>query len=240
MVFIGARVMNESIIEAQVEQISPLTDSIIQLFLTPEVYQDYQPGQYLHVLMGEETLSYSIANAPLGSHQYELHIRHTRDNSSNQRLFAHIKKLGTLSLKLPFGDCHLDRLDSNRPIIFVAQGTGFAPVKAMIEQLLASDDPRPFELFWGGRSQSDLYLDEKVKNWQKHVARFNYQSFISEEGKETLTPAILAQPLERLQESQIVISGPFDRVYSIRDGLVERGVAANQLYSDAFSFEQKE
>lgn len=232
--------MSDAIINAQVEQILPLTDSIIQLFLTPDSYQEYQAGQYLNVLMGDETLSYSIANAPLGSHHYELHIRHSRENSSNQHLFAHIKKQGTLSLKLPYGDCHLDRLDPARPILFIAQGTGFAPVKAMIEQLLVSDDPRSFELFWGARSQSDLYLDEKVKHWQQHVARFKYQSFVADEGKETLTSAILAQPLARLQECQIVISGPFDRVYAIRDSLVTRGVALNQLYSDAFSFEHME
>lgn len=229
--------MSETLIKAQVEHISPLTDSITRLMLIPDVYVEYQAGQYLDVVIDEEVMSYSIANAPLGSHQYELHIRHSRDNPYNKRLFSHIKQEGSLSLRLPFGDCHIDRLSLDKPILFIAGGTGFAPVKAMIEQLLANDDPRSFELYWGARSQSDLYLDEKVKNWQTHVARFNYSSFISEEGKETLTSAVLAKHHLDLQAQQIVISGPFDMVYNIRDLLVNQGVSAAQLYSDAFSFE---
>jgi CDP-4-dehydro-6-deoxyglucose reductase len=229
--------MSGTIIPARVERIAPLTDSIIQLNLIPDRYVDYIAGQYLNIMIDEQALSYSIANAPLGSHQYELHIRHSRDNPYNQDLFAHIKQQGTVSLSLPFGDCHIERLDLARPILFIAAGTGFAPVKAMIEQLLASDDERAFDLFWGARTQSDLYLDEQVKNWEKHVARFNYASFISEESKDTLITTLLAQPHLDLHLYQIVISGPFDMVYKIRDSLVSLGISTTQLHSDAFSFE---
>ncbi|MFI4962409.1 MAG: NAD(P)H-flavin reductase [Legionellales bacterium] len=229
--------MNEKSIQAQVERISPLTDSIVQLILTPDVYLAYQAGQYLNIIVDKEEQSYSIANAPLGSHKYELHIRHSGANSINHRLFAHIKQLGRVEIKLPFGTCSMDRINSKRPLMFIAGGTGFAPVKAMIEQLLASDDIRPFELFWGARSQGDLYLDEKVKHWQAHVSRFKYTSLVSEEGKETLTSTILAQHKQDINEWDIVISGPFDMVYSVRDALVANGVSKTHLFSDAFSFE---
>lgn len=231
--------MSELIIHAQVEKISPLTDSIVQLVLAPDEYVDYQAGQYLQILLGEETLSYSIANAPLGSHHYELHIRHSRDNPSNQLLFAHIKEQGSVSIRLPFGQCSVEHLDAQRPILFIAGGTGFAPVNSMIEQLLASDDPRPFELFWGARSQSDLYLDEKVKSWEAHVHRFKYCSLLSDESKESLASAVLARHSKDIGEWQIVISGPFDMVYSTRDVLVSKGVLETHLFSDAFSFESK-
>ena len=78
-------------IQARVESITPLTDSILQLILKPDVYIDYQAGQYLQIMHENEAFSYSIANAPLGSHQYELHIRHTRDNPYNQPMFAEIR-----------------------------------------------------------------------------------------------------------------------------------------------------
>lgn len=231
--------MSEKIIQAQVEAISPLTDSIVQLVLAPDEFVDYQAGQYLQILFDEDAFSYSIANAPLGSHKYELHIRHSLDNPYNQRLFAHIKKHGSVDLRLPFGECSINHLDAHRPIIFIAGGTGFAPVKAMIEQLLASSDSRPFELFWGARSQSDLYLDEKVNNWKAHVTRFNYFSLLADESKETLVSYILAKHPKDLDEWQIVISGPFDMVYSTRDVLVSNGVLSTHLFSDAFSFESK-
>ena len=231
--------MSKKLISAQVERITPLTDSIVQLILKPDVYIDYEAGQYLNIVVGVEELSYSIANAALGSHQYELHIRHSRDNPAHQRLFAHIKEHGKLDLLLPFGTCSLDKMDPQRPIIFIAGGTGFAPVNAMIEQLLAGDDSRSFELYWGARSQSDLYLDDKVKNWQAHVSRFKYFTTITEENKEKLTSKVLAQHPKDLSQWQIVISGPFDMAYSVSDVLVKHGVSLENIFSDAFGFEPK-
>lgn len=229
--------MSEKTIQAQVEEISPLTDSIVRLVLVPDEFVDYQAGQYLQIIFAEEAFSYSIANAPLGSHKYELHIRHSLDNPYNQRLFAHIKEYGSVAIRLPFGECSLNYLDAQRPIMFIAGGTGFAPIKAIIEQLLASADPRPFELFWGARSQSDLYLDEKVNSWKAHVSRFNYFSLLADESKETLASCILKKHPKDLAQWQIVISGPFDMVYNIRDVLVNKGASLTHLFSDAFSFE---
>lgn len=231
--------MSQTSIRAHVESINPLTDSIVQLFLTPEPFVPYLAGQYLQILSGNEAFSYSIANAPLGSQKYELHIRHSLDNPYNQQLFEDIKKTGYINLHLPCGDCHLERLDKHKPIIFIAGGTGFAPVKAMIEQLLANADPRHFELYWGARSKSDLYLDEKVAAWNTHVAGFNYFSLLGNEREQTLASYVLAHHANDLKEWQIVISGPFDMVYNTRDVLVSHGAKSDQLFSDAFSFESK-
>lgn len=231
--------MSPRLTEASVESITPLTDSILQLMLEPDEYIDYQAGQYLQILMGKEAFSYSIANAPLGSHKYELHIRHTKDNPYNQPLLAEIKHKGRVSLRLPKGECHLNRLQPQKPILFIAGGTGFAPIKAMIEQLLAQGESRAFELFWGARSQSDLYMDEKVLNWQSHVKQFQYFSLLSEVSNETLAAVVLNQYGNCLNAWQMVISGPFDMSYSIRDSLVAAGVDRSQLFSDAFDFEEK-
>lgn len=231
--------MSEHTVDAQVEHIAPLTDSIMHLILKPKSFIPYQAGQYLNILCEEQEFSYSIANAPLGAHHYELHIRHSIENPYNQNLFASIKQKGQVSLKLPYGECSLDKLDMHRPILFIAGGTGFAPVNSMIEQLLADADPRRFELFWAARSQSDLYLDEKVLSWQAHIARFKYYSFLSEVSKDNLLSHLLIRHAQDLKEWQIVLSGPFEMVYSIRDVLLEQGLTKEQLFSDAFSFEPK-
>ena len=230
--------MKEQTVKAQVEKIVPLTDSIMHLILRPEHYIDYQAGQYLDILCNGQRFSYSIANAPLGSQHYELHIRHSLENPYNQSLFDHIRREGAVTLELPFGTCSIDKLDIHRPVLFIAGGTGFAPVNAIIEQLLANADPRPFELFWGARSQSDVYLDEKVLNWQAHIARFKYYSFLSDASKENLLSNLLIRHAEDLQDWQIVLSGAFEMVYSIRDVLIEQGMPHCQLFSDAFSFEK--
>ncbi|MGC1183306.1 NAD(P)H-flavin reductase [Legionella sp.] len=231
--------MSRKIVKAHIEQITPLTDSITQLILIPEEYVDYQAGQYLQILLGEEALSYSIANAPLGSRKYELHIRHNPENFCMQRLFAHIKKEESVTINLPFGDCSLEHLEVHRPILFIAAGTGFAPVKAMIEQLLFNADRRSFELFWGARMQNDLYMDEKVTQWQAHVSGFHYFSSLSAENSQPLISFVVARHLADLNDWQIVISGPYDMVYSTRDALIEYGVEPEHLFSDAFSFLSK-
>lgn len=222
-------------IQARVESITPLTDSILQLILKPDVYIDYQAGQYLQIIHENEAFSYSIANAPLGSRQYELHIRHTRDNPYNQPLFAEIKRQGVVTINLPMGECNVSRLHPDKPILFIAGGTGFAPIKAMIEQLLADGESRRFELFWGARSQSDLYMDANVLNWQAHVSHFKYFSLLSESSQMSLAERVLKQHALDINDWQIVISGPFDMAHSIRDILVAQGVLAENLFSDAFS-----
>lgn len=222
-------------IQARVKSIAPLTNSILQLILEPDVYVDYHAGQYLKIMHKDEAFSYSIANAPLGSHQYELHIRHTRDNPYNQPLFSQIKRQGVVSIQLPMGECNVSRLHPDKPILFIAGGTGFAPIKAMIEQLLADGDSRPFELFWGARSQSDLYMDDKVLLWQSHVSHFKYFSLLSERSQQTLVDIVLERHAQDINDWQLVISGPFDLAFSIRDALVGQGVLAENLFSDAFT-----
>jgi len=227
-------------VTAQIVRVNPLTDSILQLFITPDEYIPYYAGQYLQILHHDEAISYSIANAPLGAHQYELHIRHTRDNPFNQSLLNAIKEQGSVDLLIPFGTCHIKALDPQRPILFVAGGTGFAPVKAIIEQLLANSDPRPFELYWGARSQSDLYMDDKTHYWRKHVSNFQYFSSLSAKGKLALATDFVNRHTQDLFDWQVVISGPFDLVYKTRDYLVDQGMNKEQLFSDAFSFEAKQ
>jgi CDP-4-dehydro-6-deoxyglucose reductase len=227
--------MTAQLIKAQVEHIKPLTDSVMHLILAPERYIDYAAGQYLQILVDEEALCYSIANAPLGSHKYELHIRHTAENHHNQRLFREIKERGEVQLRVPYGGCTVDALEPSRPIIFIAGGTGFAPVNAMIEQLLIAADTRTFELYWGARSKSDVYLNESIINWHAHIERFQHYSLVTSEQKDGLLSALLARHQGTLGQWQFVLSGPFDMVYSIRDSLLAEGVPQTQLFSDAFT-----
>ena len=229
--------MNTTTTIANVEKITPLTNSILRLLLNPEQFVSYSAGQYLQVMQGEQALSYSIANAPLGSHTYEIHIRHSLENPYNQPLLDEIKEKGQVSLSLPHGKCHMKTLDPNKPILFIAAGTGFAPVKAMIEQLLAEGNQNPFELYWGARTQSDLYMEEQVIHWQTHVPQFKYFSHLTRLKKSSLGEAILERHQHDLNTWQFVLAGPFDMVYSTRDLLVLNGAQRAWMHSDAFDFE---
>ena len=231
--------MNQPKTRAHVESITPLTDSIFQLVLNPEEYFPYQAGQYLEILLDDQSLYFSIANAPLGSKKYELHIRHLPENPSNQRLLEAIKKQGVLTLRAPFGVADFLHLHPTKPILFIAAGTGFAPINAMIEQLLATNETRAFELIWGARTQSDLYLDEKVKQWQNNVHQFKYVSLLSSQSNESFASVILSRHAHHLNDWQVVLCGPFDMAYQTRDQLIAHGARLENLFSDAFEFEDK-
>lgn len=222
---------------ATIKSVIPLTDNIMQLMLVPEFYIAYQAGQYLKILIEDQALSYSIANAPLDQH-YELHIRHAQNNVYNRALMQQIKHEEKLKLVLPFGECHINQLDPIKPILFIAAGTGFAPIKAIIEVLLATRDPRSFSLYWAARSQSDLYMEEKIRQWQSDVGPFKFASLLSgKNNKNNLASSVLVDHHSHLADYQAVIGGPFDMAYPIRDQLVAAGMPATQLFADAFNFE---
>lgn len=227
--------MTSSYTLARVENITPLTNSVLQITLVPETFIPYLPGQYLKLIFNSEAFYYSIANAPLGAHKYELHIRHTPENPYNEPLLAHIKHTGQVRIHMPFGQCHIEALDPKAPIICIAGGTGFAPIKAMIEQWLADGDTRPCALYWGARSKSDLYLDELVIQWEKHVTHFKYIACLSGD-QDTISPKVLSHHASNIHKHQFVIAGPFDMAYTLRDKLVKHGASSKLLFSDAYDF----
>ena len=232
--------MSITMTPAEVTQVTPLTNRLLRVTLTPEQYIDYDAGQYLEIISSnpDETLYYSIANAALGSKTYELHIRHQPNNIEQQHVLDAITKQGRVILNLPFGHCTLHALNKDRPILFIAAGTGFAPIKAMIEQLLTEGNTQAFSLFWSARTEEELYLDEKVLAWEKHVSHFDYTPHITAQNLPPLIARIEKKHPLDLNKHQVVLAGPFDFVYALRDALIKKGMPHNQLFSDAFHLEE--
>ncbi len=223
---------------AEVTQAIPLSNRLLRVILTPEHYIDYQAGQYLEIISSQpkEKLYYSIANAPLGSKTYELHIRHQPNHTEQQHVLDKITKQGRITLSLPHGDCTLAALAPKTPILFIASGTGFAPIKAMIEQHLINGSNQPLTLYWRARAQADLYLDEKVLTWEKHVPHFQYVPYITTQEKISLIEHIKSHLRKTLLAHQIVLAGPFDFVLTLKDELLKVGIPKTQLFSDVFAF----
>ncbi|MDX2345970.1 MAG: NAD(P)H-flavin reductase [Legionella sp.] len=232
--------MSITMTPAEVTDVTPLTNRLLRVTLTPEQYIHYDAGQYLEIISPnpEETLYYSIANAPLGSKKYELHIRHQPNHTEQQHVLDAITKQGRVILNLPFGTCTLHALNQEQPILLIAGGTGFAPIKAMIEQLLTDGSTQPFTLYWSARTQEDLYLDEKVLAWEKHVPHFDYIPHLTEQNSKPLIKRITEQHQTNLKNHQVVLAGPFDFVFALRDALINQNIPKEQLFSDAFALEK--
>ncbi len=232
--------MSIAMTPADVTHVSPISNRLLRVTLTPEQYIHYDAGQYLEIISPDpnETLYYSIANAPLGSKTYELHIRHQPQHMEQQHVLDAITKQGRVILNLPFGHCTLQALNTEKPILFIAAGTGFAPIKAIIEQLLTNGGTQAFTLYWSARRQEELYLDEKVLAWEKHVPHFDYMPHLTDTDKTPIITRIEQQHAHILNHCQVVLAGPFEFVYSLRDALVQAGVPQHHLFSDAFALEQ--
>lgn len=227
--------MNAQWTKATPLAVTPLTDTIMQVWLLPDPYRDYVAGQYLQIRQGEEMLSYSIANAPHCAPHYELHIRHQYDNPATRKLLETFRAGDTLTLRVPLGSCSVANLDAKKPILFIAGGTGIAPIKAMIEQGIINGDMRSVTLIWCVKSRADLYMDAQIRQWEASYSHFCYLPLISSRvSGEDIIHAVLKQYGEQLSAYQAVIAGPFDMARAIGHKLIEAGLPAGSLFSDAW------
>ena len=158
--------------------------AILKLQLPAAERFQFLAGQYLEFLLKDgQRRAYSIANAPEQEGPLELHIRHLPGGLFTDFVFGAVtpalKEKDILRFEGPLGSFFL-REDSKKPIIFVAAGTGFAPIKSIIEQMRVKKIHRPIHLYWGGRRPSDLYLDDLCKAWEKEIADFKYIPVISD------------------------------------------------------------
>lgn len=201
----------------RVDLIHPLTDTVVQVLMTPSKHRlNYQAGQYIEIITENgKHLPFSIANAPLGGYQLELHIRHTSENPYSHYLLSEIKRTGRILIKGPFGHCIYHK-QSLRKNLFLAAGTGFAPIKAIIEQALMEDvGTCPMYLYWSAREASDLYLDEIPQHWAKSIEHFHYTpvllpSCAGEDwhGQTGLVYDIIAKDHPDLSNFQVYAAGP--------------------------------
>lgn len=148
--------------------------AVVSLRLPSNENMLFLAGQYIDFLLKDgKRRSYSIASkpAPEGVTQLELHIRHTPGGAFTDHVFGPMKEKDILRFEGPLGTFYL-REESDKPIVMVASGTGFAPIKAICESMLAKGMKRPVTLYWGCRAKRDLYMLEVPSSWQDANLRF--------------------------------------------------------------------
>jgi CDP-4-dehydro-6-deoxyglucose reductase len=143
----------------------------------------FYAGQYIELLLKDgHRRSYSMANPPHSAQVLELHIRHLPGGLFTDHVFAagstQMKEREILRLEGPHGSFYL-REDSDLPIILLASGTGFAPIKSIVEHMVHHDIQRPISLYWGGRRPADLYMHDLATSWAKTIPGFQYVPVVS-------------------------------------------------------------
>jgi CDP-4-dehydro-6-deoxyglucose reductase, E3 len=152
---------------------------VVKLQLPANDTMRYHAGQYIEFILRDGARrSYSMANAPHNGPGVELHIRHMPGGKFTDHVFTAMKEKEILRVEGPYGSFYL-REDSDKPMILLASGTGFAPIKAVIEYMQFKGITRPATLYWGGRRPADLYLDGWVQTKLAEMPNLKYVPVIS-------------------------------------------------------------
>lgn len=202
-------------------------------------------GQYMDVLLSDGARrSYSVASTPDQLGELEFHIRHLPGGRFTDRVFQTLKPRDMLQLEGPYGSFYLR--DQNQaikePTVFVVSGTGFAPVKAMVNDLIARGQSRAMALYWGGRRPLDIYGADLVRGWQERVTGFQFVPVISEAlrqddwtGRTGLVHEAVMEDFSDMSALQIYACGAPAMVEAARcDFQARRGMNLRQFYADAF------
>lgn len=200
----------------------------------------FQAGQYLRVLFGEgEGRNYSMANPPHKSDSLELHIRIVPGGRFSQHVLGGLAKGDTLRVRLPYGTFTMNTAAA-RPAICVVTGTGFAPVKSMIEGQIAAGDTRAIHLYWGARTARDLYAMDLARGWEDRYDWLRFTPVLSEpasdwSGRTGLVHDAILKDHPSLRAHDVFACGnPAMIAAARRDFAARGGLPEDAFFSDAF------
>ena len=207
----------------------------------------YHPGQYIEFLLQDGARrSYSMANAPhtlASGGGLELHIRHMPGGKFTDLVFGNLKERDILRIEGPYGSFYL-REEGEEPMVLLASGTGFAPIKALIEHLQFKGITRPATLYWGGRRPHDLYMDDWVKAKLLEMPNLRYVPVVSDAlpedgwtGRSGFVHQAVLQDFPDLSGYQVYACGAPIVVESAQRDYVHAGLPLDEFYADSFTSE---
>ena len=222
--------------------------AVLRMQLPANQNLQYRAGQYVEfILQGGARRSYSMANAPhlLGSPPaIELHVRHMPGGKFTDHVFGVLKEKDILRMEGPFGSFFL-REESDKPMVLLASGTGFAPIKALIQHLQMKGSTRPAVLYWGARRRVDLYQHDWCVQAAAELPWLRYVPVLSEptpdcawEGRTGFVHRAVMADWPDLSGHQVYACGAPVMVESAqRDFTAQCGLPAEEFYADSFTSE---
>ncbi len=226
----------------KVVQMEQLSEDVMRLCLKlPENDRMlFLAGQYIDIILPDgRRRSFSLANAPHNDEVLELHVRHVEGGEFTGYVFGQMKEKDIVQIEGPYGDFYL-REESPRPMLFLAGGTGFAPIKGIIEHALQEGVSRPMTLYWGTRTAADQYLAGLVEDWQRQGG-LSYVPVLSEAeagdgGRHGFVHQAVVEEVADVGGYDVYVSGPPVMVAAAREAFMQRGLPKGQFYFDSFEF----
>lgn len=201
-------------------------------------------GQYVEILLKDgKRRAFSLANAPHDDEFLQLHIRHVPGGQFTDFVFNEMQEKAILRIEGPHGSFFL-REDSDKPLVLVGGGTGFAPLKAIVEHMFHHRHQRDIALYWGGRTPRDLYLAGLAQRWAAEHGNFQFVPVVSSpapgdgwQGRTGFVHQAVLDDYGDLSGVQVYACGAPPMLAAARDSFTtQRGLPPEEFYSDAFTF----
>ena len=233
---------------ARVCEKTRLSENVVRLRLRLPAAQRLQflAGQYVDVLLsGGKRRAFSIASCPSLENEIELHIRHVEGGDFTSFVFDELQERDILRFEGPLGNFFVRNDEPERPMILMGGGTGFAPLKSMIENLLEHGDRREIHLYWGARRREELYLDDLPLRWSREFPHIHYRRALSDEVSPDRDATIAYEGLVHeavvadhpdLSGFDVYMSGPPAMIEAAKKAFASHGLPPDRLYYDSFEF----
>lgn len=227
----------------RVQAMNQLADDVMQLFIKLPASERLQflPGQYIDILLEDgRHRSFSIANAPHNDEFLELHIRLVEDGRFTPKVFNSMHNKDLMRIEGPHGSFFYHE-DSEKDILLMAGGTGFAPIKGIVEHLLSEQVTRPVYLYWGVRTQADLYLRELAEQWAADNDNIQFIPVLSDadeqwSGRTGYVHEAVLSDFDDLSSFDIYTCGPPAMITAAEQSFQEKGMDKAHFYYDSFDF----
>jgi len=239
------------LLPARVASLKKLSDDVMQMKLSLPANEQlkFHAGQYIEFILADKSRrAFSLANAPTNNETLELHLRLVEGGKFTEHVFFQMKEKAIVRIEGPFGTFSISE-KSNRPLILVAGGTGFAPIKSMVEQLIQQGDSRPVHLYWGVQSQADLYLNEVAQAWHDKYDTLDYKPVLSKpssadekenwQGRTGFVYEAVVNDFDSLAGFDVYMAGPPAMINASKKAFIEKGLPEDQLFSDSFEFAKR-
>ncbi len=230
----------------RVEKMDRVASDVMLLHLKLPANERLQflPGQYIDILLKEgRRRAFSLANAQHDDGLLQLHVRHVPGGLFTTHVFEKMRERDILRIEGPHGNFRIHEPATDRSIVYLAGGTGFAPVKAMIEHAIHLGVVRPAQLYWGARNFEGLYLHDLANRWAAAYPQFSYIPVLSEatandawSGRVGLVHHAVLADHHDLSNHQVYACGAPAMIDAARRDFAARGLPGDQFFADAFTF----
>lgn len=243
----AARDIPVKILPCRIQKLARVAEDVmvISLKLPTNERLQFLAGQYIEFLLKDDKRrAFSLASAPHADELLEIHVRRIPGGNFTEHVFTQMKEKDIMRIEGPLGSFFL-REESDKPIILIAGGTGFAPIKGLIEHALHIGIQRPMKLYWGAKDRAGLYMNKLAEEWAaKHG--ITYTPVLSEPaatdnwtGRTGLVhEAVLADHPDLSAYQAYVCGAPVMCEAALKD-FTAQGLPKDEFFADVFSYAPK-